>query len=54
MARVCEENKQKSDCQLKYFAAKGSILEACRKTVVLPIDLNFTTQIRQNIKVLVL
>ena len=49
-----EENKEKSDCQLKYFAVKGSTLEACRRTVMLPVELNFTTRIRHNIKVLVL
>ena len=30
-ARVCEENEEKNDSQLKYFAVKGSILEACRR-----------------------
>ena len=46
-ARVCkenaeEENKEKNDCRLKYFAAKGSTLEACRRTVkpgIQPISL---------------
>ena len=36
-ARVCEEdaeeNKEKNNCRLKYFAVKGSTLEACRRTV---------------------
>ena len=35
-ARVCEENaenKEKNDCGLKYFAVKGSTLEAYRRTV---------------------
>ena len=32
-ARVCEENKEKSDCRLKYFVVKGSNLEACIRTV---------------------
>ena len=57
MQGVCKENKEleeKNHCQLKYFTVKGSIMEACRRTVTLPIDLNFTTQILQNIKVLVL
>ena len=44
----------KNDCQLKYFAVKGSTLEACRRTVTLPIQPNFTTGIVYNIKVLVL
>ena len=25
-----EENKEKSDCRLKYFAVKGSTLETCK------------------------
>ena len=52
-ARVCKENKEKSDCQLKHFAVKGSILEACRRTVTLPIEVNFTTKILHSIKVTV-
>ena len=32
-ARVCEENQEKNDCLLKYFAVKRSTLEACRRTV---------------------
>ena len=53
-ARVCEENKEKiKDCQLKYFAVKGSILEAYRRTVTLPIEANFTTEILHSIKVIV-
>ena len=52
-ARVCEENKEnkeKNNCQLKYFAVKGSISEACRGTVMLPIETNFTTRILHSIK----
>ena len=37
MLGVCEENEEenlkKYDCQLKYFAVKGSTLEVCRTTV---------------------
>ena len=50
----CKENKEKNDCQLKYFAVKGSNLEACRRTVTQPIVMIFTTQILHSIKVLVL
>ena len=39
--RLCEGNEEKKNCQLKYFGIKGSILEACRRTVMLSIDLNF-------------
>ena len=55
-ARVREENEEneKNNCQLRYFAVKGSTLEACRRTVMLPTELNFTTWILHNIKVLVL
>ena len=53
-ARVCEENEEKNSCQLKYFAVKGSILETYRRIVTLPIDLNTTTRILQNMKILVL
>ena len=55
-ARVCkenEENKEKNDCQLKYFAVKRSNLEACRRTVTPPIEANFTTKILYNTKVIV-
>ena len=48
ITRVCEENeenKEKNDCQFKYFAVKDLILEACRRTVTLPIEANFTTKI---------
>ena len=54
-ARVCEENTEenkKNDCWLKYFAVKGSTLEACRRTVKPGIQLIFTRRIVQNIKVL--
>ena len=54
MLGVCEENKEKNDCQLKYFAVKGSTLEACRRTVTQPIVMIFATRILHNIKVLVL
>ena len=47
-ARVCkeneEENKEKNDCRLKYFAVKGSTLEACGRTVMLRIQAIFTTR----------
>ena len=51
--RVCEENEEKNDCQLKYFAVKGLILEICRRTVALLIEANFTTKILHSIKVTV-
>ena len=55
---VCEENKEKeleekNDNPLKYFAVKGLTLEACRRTVLRPIQAKLTTRIVQNIKVLV-
>ena len=57
-ARVCEENaeenKEKNDCRLKYFAVKGSTLEACRRTVKPGIQPIFTRRTVQNIKVLIL
>ena len=57
-ARVCEENeeenKEKNDCWLKYFAVKGLTLEACRRTVTIRIQAIFTTRIVHSIKVLVL
>ena len=37
MLGVCEENKDKNNCQLKYFVVKGLTLEACRRTVTQPI-----------------
>ena len=49
-ARVCEE---KNEIWLKYFALKGLILEACSRTVMLPIEANFTTKILHSIKVIV-
>ena len=52
-AKVCEENEEKKDCQLKYFAVNGSSLEACRRTVTRPIEANFTTEILHSIKVVV-
>ena len=51
MLGVCEENK--NEIWLKYFAFKGSILEACRRTVKLRIEANFTTKILYSIKVIV-
>ena len=55
---VSEENKkeleEKSDCLLKYFAVTGSTLEACRRTVTLPIKLKIVTGIVHSIKVLVI
>ena len=57
-ARVCEdnaeENKEKNDCRLKYFAVKGSTLEACRRTAMPGIQLIFTRRNVQSIKVLVI
>ena len=54
MLGVCKENKEKNDCQLKYFAVKGSTLEACRRTVTQPIAMIFATRILHSIRVLVL
>ena len=57
MLGVCEENEENkkiNDYRLKYFAVKGSTLEACRRTVTQPIAMIFTTQILHSIKVLVL
>ena len=55
--RVCkenaEENKEKNDCQSKYFAVKGSTLETCRRTVMPGIQPIFTRRTVQSIKVLV-
>ena len=57
-ARVCEENaeenKEKNDCRLKYFAVKGSTSEACRRTVKPGIQPLFTRRTIQYIKVLLL
>ena len=53
-ARVCEENQEKNDRLLKYFAVKRSTLEACRRTMTKPIAMIFATQILHSIKVLVL
>ena len=55
-ARVCKENKEnkeKNDCQLKYFAVNRSIMEACRRTVMLPIEAKFNMKILHSIKVIV-
>ena len=58
MLGVCEENEEnkekENNCQLKYFAVKRSILEACRRTVTQPIAMIFATRILHSIKVLVL
>ena len=57
MLGVCEENEENKKTtiyQLKYFAVKGSTLEACRTTVTQPIAMIFTTRILHSIKVLVL
>ena len=54
MLGMCEENKEKNDCQLKYFAVNGLILEACRRTVTQPFVMIFATRILHSIKVLVL
>ena len=48
---VCEENK--NETWLKYFAVKGSILDACKRTVTLPIKANFTTEVLHSIKIIV-
>ena len=57
-ARVCEENaeetKEKNDCRLKYYAVKGSTLEAYRITLEPGIQPLFTRRTVQNIKVLIL
>ena len=47
-ARVCKEIKKGLPVKVK-----GSILEACRRTVVLPIEANFTTKTLHSIKVIV-
>ena len=52
---MCEENKEKeleekNNSLLKYFAVKGSTLEACRRTVLQPIQAKLTTRIVQNHK----
>ena len=49
-----ENNWKKKDCPLKICYGEGSILKGCRRTMTLPIELNFTTRIVYNIKVLVL
>ena len=51
MLGVYEENK--NEIWLKYFAVKGSILEACRRIVTRPIEANFITEILYSIKVIV-
>ena len=59
-ARVCKENKKekelevKNDCPLKTFAVKGSTLESCRSTVLLPIELNFTTSQHKGISAILI
>ena len=54
MLGVSEENEEKNDCQLKYFAVKRSTLEACRRTMTQRIAMIFATRILHSIKVLVL
>ena len=57
MLGVCDENEEEkkiNDCRLKYFAVKGSTLEACRRTVTQRIATIFATRILHSIKVLVL
>ena len=44
---------KKNAIWLKYFVVKGSTLEACRRTVTLPIEANFTAKILHSIKVIV-
>ena len=53
-AKLCEENQEKNDCLLEYFAIKRLTLEACRRTVTQLIAMIFATQILHSIKVLVL
>ena len=56
-ARVCEENQLELENKLlhvKIFVMKGSTLKGCRRTVTLPIKLNFMTRIFHSVKVLVL
>ena len=45
--------QRKNKIRLKYFTVKGSTWEACRRTVMLPIEANFTTKILHSIKVTV-
>ena len=58
MQGVCEEHKkekeleEKNNCLLKYFAVKGSTLEACRRTATMQIQLIFSTTILYTIKVI--
>ena len=55
---ACEENKEKELEEkkrqpVKYFAVEGSNLEACRRSVLRPIQAKLTTRIVESIKVLV-
>ena len=55
MLGVCEENEEnKKDCQLKYFAVKRLTLEASGRTVTQRIAMIFATRILHSIKVLIL
>ena len=54
MLGVSKNKGLEKQLQLKYFEVKGSTLKGCRRTVTLPIELNFTTWIVHNTKVLVL
>ena len=49
-ARVCKENKEKNDCQLKYFVVKGSTLEDCSRTVTLLIKTNLLQRFFSTLK----
>ena len=48
--RVCKENKEKNDCQLKYLAVKRSNMEGCRRTVTRLFRMKLATRIVYNIK----
>ena len=54
MLGVCAKKiKEKNEILLKYFVIKESTLEACRRIVMLPIEVKFTTKILNSIKVIV-
>ena len=52
-ARMYEENQEKNDRLLKYFAVKGSPLEACRRAVMLLIAMIFATWILHSINTMI-
>ena len=56
MQGVCEENKleEKNNCQLKFFAVKGTTLQGHKRTATVRIQLIFGTTIHYTIKVIVL